>query len=86
MNSRVSSGSEDKDIVEDETEEFGRQLSKSVDPVQEFMVLPHSNVYSVGRRSRFCWALAKNFVECRIMSGHHPQLELHPETLSLNRE
>ena len=86
MNSRVSTGCKDKDIVEDETEEFGRQPSKSVDPVQEFVVLPHSNVCSVGRRSRFCWALANNFVECRIMSGHHPQLELHPETLSLNRE
>ena len=87
VNSRVSSGTKDKDILEDETEEFRRQLSKSVAPVQEFVVLPHSNVCSVGMRSRFCWALANNCVGCRVKSGHHhPQLELHPETLSLNRD
>ena len=89
MNSRVSSGSKDKDIVEDETEKFGRQLPKSVALVHEFVVLPRSHSCSVGMRSRFCWALANNCVGCRVKSGHHhprTQLELHPETLSLNHD
>ena len=40
MNSRISSGSKGKVVVEDGTDKFGHQLPKSVAPVQEFVVLP----------------------------------------------